>query len=674
MPRLPPVDRTLLALGLLVLASTAARFLLSRGLDAPWIASDEHLYGLLGRSLASGDGLTLLGEPVPFYSVLYPLLLAAPLSLGDAESGVMAAQALQAFVMSATAVPVFLWARRVAAGRWGLVAAGLTVLIPGLGYSGLLMSETLYYLTATVAVWTLAASLERPTLLRQTLLVAAIAVAIATRLQALGLLAVVLMAVVLLAVAERSRRPVRAFVPTLAALGALAGIWVATRVVAGDAGELLGAYATLSEASEYTFGDVAQSIAWQAGATALLTLGVPLVGLGVLSWTTLRAEEADAAVRALVVVAVSYLVVTVVEVSAFASRFVEHVTERQLLSVAPPVFVAFVVWLQRGAPRPQPVTSIVAFGVATFALLLPLDRVATPNAAADSLSTIPLDRLREQVGQAWLELVYAGSAAALLLLAVLLPRRLAPALAGVVAVALAAGSVVASLEISERSQIERVSVFAGAPVDWVDAEGARDATLLLTGERLWPSAWHHLFWNDSVTRFVRLPNAQSPGVIPQERVRVEASGDVVGRGGAVVTARELVAPVSWLVAGERLADLPASVDQAGLTLWRVDGPVVVSQHIAGLRPNGDLYTGESATITVYACGPGQLELTLLGKQALTTRVLVGDTVAAERAVPAGKVWRPNVPAPPSADGTGVCVYRVISDGLVGSTRIEFVRR
>ena len=55
----------MLALGALVLGSTVARFALSRGVSAPWIASDEHLYGLLGRSLVAGDGLRVLGESVP---------------------------------------------------------------------------------------------------------------------------------------------------------------------------------------------------------------------------------------------------------------------------------------------------------------------------------------------------------------------------------------------------------------------------------------------------------------------------------------------------------------------------------------------------------------------------------------------------------------------------------
>ena len=166
----------------------------------------------------------------------------------------------------------------------------------------------------------------------------------------------------------------------------------------------------------------------------ILTVGVPLVALGVLAWETLRGREADVGVRALVAAALAYFVVTVAEVGFFASRFIEHITERQLLSVAPPVFVAFAVWLGRGMPRPQPVTSVVAIAVAASALLLPVERITTRAAAADALSTVPLEYLRREVSEVTFETVYALAAAAVLLFAVLAPRRAAPVVAGVVAV------------------------------------------------------------------------------------------------------------------------------------------------------------------------------------------------------------------------------------------------
>jgi hypothetical protein len=94
--------------------------------------------------------------------------------------------------------------------------------------------------------------------------------------------------------------------------------------------------------------------------------------------------------------------------------------------------------------------------------------------------------------------------------------------------------------------------------------------------------------------------------------------------------------------------------------------------VTGIRPNGDLHGGESARIKVFDCGPGRLDLTLLGKQGLTTRVLVDGQVVAERAIPPDGVWRPSVPGRANADGTGECVFQLQTDGLIGSTRVEWV--
>lgn len=663
----------MLALGALVLASTVARFALSRGVAAPWIAPDEQLYGLLGRSLVAGDGLRVLGDSVPYYSVLYPLLVGLPFLWSDVAGGVTGVQALQALLMSATAVPAYLWARPVAGPRWALVAGGLCVLIPGLTYSGLLMSEALYYPVGTLAAWALAICLRRPTLARQAFLLAGVGLGLATRLQAVGFGAAIVVALALLAVAERSAAPFRRMLPTLSVLGLVAVAWVGSRIALGGAGQLLGAYAPLAGAGEYSVGDVAQSLAWQMGALSLLTIGIPLVALCLLTWGALRGRETDPHVRALVATAVAYTAVTMIEVGAFASRFVEHVTERQLLSVAPPVFVAFAVWLSRGLPRPQPSTSLVTLAVAASTLLLPLDRVTVPAVFADAPSMIPLERLSHHLAESLLEAVYSGVAALVLFLAVLLPRRAAPAIAGAVALALGAGSLVASLEIRDRSQTERVRTFAGLPRDWVDRSGTREVTLLLTRDRFWPSAWETLFWNKSITRVVRLLGAQDPGVMPQQVALLRANGALATRTGDVVAARYVAAPSSVSVIGDRVAELPPSSEQRGMVLWKVTPPFRISHEVDGLRPNGDLAGGESAAITVFACGRGRLELTILGKDGLPMRVVVGGKVVAKQTIPPNGGWRPSIPSPSSANGSTVCVYRLETDGLIGSTRIEFAR-
>ena len=270
------------------------------------------------------------------------------------------------------------------------------------------------------------------------------------------------------------------------------------------------------------------------------------------------------------------------------------------------------------------------------------------------------------------ETVYALAAAAVLLFAVLAPRRAAPAVAGVVASGLVAGSLIASHEMRERSQFDRVTLFADAPVGWIDENGADDVAFLVTGDRIWPSVWHHMFWNRSITSVVRLQSARSPGVVPQRVVTLRDDGVLVDRDGETIDTPQLAAPTTVLSAGEPVATV-ASTSEAGMTLWNVEPPVRVLQRVRGLQPNGDLYGGSFARIEVFACGPGELQLTLLGKQGAPTRIELDGRTMAERAIPPETVWRPAVPAPPTADGSGKCVYELESDGLVGSTRIEFVR-
>ena len=261
------------------------RFVGSRAVDAPWIAPDEHLYGLVGRSLVHGDGFTVVGESVPYYSFLYPLFVGLAQLGTVGRDGLTVAQVAQALVMSATAIPVFFWARPLAGARLALLAATLTVLIPGLAYSALLMSEALYYPVAVVAVWALAACLRDPTLGRQLVFFAALGAALADA-----------------PAGGRPRRCARrcprnprgrgAFVRTVPSPPGLPGR-ARRREPPGSsggshraAGTALGAYATLAEAEEYSIGDVASSIAWQTGAVVILTVGVPLVALGVLAWET----------------------------------------------------------------------------------------------------------------------------------------------------------------------------------------------------------------------------------------------------------------------------------------------------------------------------------------------------------------------------------------------------
>jgi hypothetical protein len=120
------------------------------------------IYAELGRSLWEEGRLDILGADAAFYSLVHPALIGLPLALLDTASGYDVARVLQALAMSLTAVPVFLWGRTLMSERWALVAAALTLAIPGLAYSGLLMTETVFYGTVTLAAWATANALVRP--------------------------------------------------------------------------------------------------------------------------------------------------------------------------------------------------------------------------------------------------------------------------------------------------------------------------------------------------------------------------------------------------------------------------------------------------------------------------------------------------------------------------------
>ena len=133
------------ALVALVLLSTAFRAWAAVEVPVPWIAPDEMVYGMLGRSLWLHGSLAILGGPTPYYSLLTPLLAGFPLAAFGLGTGYDLLQGLQALVMSLAAVPVFLWARTLVP-RWSaLTAAALTLATPVLAYSGLVMTEVLFY-------------------------------------------------------------------------------------------------------------------------------------------------------------------------------------------------------------------------------------------------------------------------------------------------------------------------------------------------------------------------------------------------------------------------------------------------------------------------------------------------------------------------------------------------
>jgi hypothetical protein len=145
---------------------------------------------------------------------------------------------------------------------------------------------------------------------------------------------------------------------------------------------------------------------------------------------------------------------------------------------------------------------------------------------------------------------------------------------------------------------------------------------------------------------------------------------VLNTGGDRLDADLVALSSDFELAGERLAQAPRSTDLPGISLWRVERPVRVRTLRDGFQPNGDIL-GE-AFVTVYGCGSGRLELTLLGKQGEPTLLSANGIPRRRLSVPGGEVWTGSIASPPDADGRSPCVFGISSPGLLGSTIIEWI--
>jgi hypothetical protein len=652
----------------LVAASTAVRGWAGLGVPTPWIAPDEMIYGLLGRGLYETGHLAILGGPTPFYSAVAPLVVGLPLTVGDLGRGYAILKVLQALVMSLAAVPVYLWGRSLMAKRWALVAAGLTLALPGLAYSGLVMTEVAFYPALVLAAWAAARALESPTRSRQAVLMLASVLAVATRLQAVVLVPIFATAVALEAAIARRRIRLSAFLPTLMGAGLVAAFWVAWRLAAH--GSLLGGYRDV--AGRYAFGRAARFVGYHASDLGLLAGIFPLCALLVLLWCAFRRGERDAHVRAYLAVSAAAVFWFAIEVGVFASREVGLLAERDLIAVAPLLFVAFALWLDRGLPGGYWVRSLAAVVVAGGVLVLPLGTLVVPAALPDAFSLIPLEHLRKLTSLHTTELVLGLAVAAAAALFALTPRRLAALLPIVLVLALGAGSVSASREVASQARAQQHRLL-GPVRRWIDERADAPVAYVYDGQAWWNAVWENVFWNRRITWVYDLPGHRVPGPLPQQPLEVLPTGELRPNG-VRSPARFAVVPVNYALVGEQVASAPQfGTDRQGLGLWKIDLPLRLSTITTGLFPNGDV--DRVAVLNVYGCRSGAFDLVMLVKQPQTARVVLDGRIIRRRVFTSATTWRLRLPVGATSLGSRrICRVKVIPSGLLGTTRFAFDRR
>ena len=213
-----------------------------------------------------------------------------------------------------------------------------------------------------------------------------------------------------------------------------------------------------------------------------------------------------------------------------------------------------------------------------------------------------------------------------------------------------------------------MSDFGESDPSWVDDTNVAPVLLLDTGEQPSTSIARLAFWNSSIRRLLRLEGVP-PQAVPQEPVSIRSDGAFVDPSGDEIGAPHVLLPATHALDGERLASSPPTDIAPGYGLWRVDGPLRLVSRTEGFTPVGDF---GRAKVVVYPCGPGALELTLLGKDGLPVRISVNGFPWRTVEVEPGVVWSGAVPSLRPEGQLIPCLFELESDGLAGSTRVEWV--
>jgi hypothetical protein len=354
-----PIALVVLWLGLLELLETTWR-------SSPSIFSDEVEWTQLSRSIAETGRAAARGEPAPFKS-LYSFVLAPAWWIHDTAQAYDLAKYLTMTAMVLTAVPAYLLARRLVGKPAALAVAAATISVPSMAYGLYLIPEGVAYPWATLCALLITGALA----VRSRRWIAAAVVASALAPVVRGQLGIV---------------------PAAFACAALWLWWTGPRGRAARAGwsalDYVGAVVLASGAflvfnrwllhgnepwaltSEFYRGWIWQHVHWSLGA---LTIGVgvlPLLGTVCVLFRR-PGEEQSPWERAFVAVLVSYVfwfaLYTGVKAAYLQTKFATLVTERNLFYVAPLMFLATAVVVERRRVRTVPLAAATAIAAALVA-------------------------------------------------------------------------------------------------------------------------------------------------------------------------------------------------------------------------------------------------------------------------------------------------------------------
>jgi hypothetical protein len=289
-----------------------------------------------------------------------------------------------------------------------------------------------------------------------------------------------------------------------------------------------------------------------------------------------------------------------VQVAAFASRHSLRVEERNLFYVAPFLFAALVLWVERGLPRPRARTAVAVGLAALLPAFVPFVRLIDVSAVSDTFGIlawwdvhewgVPLDRL-------WLAALAFGLAMGALLL--LVPARLGWVLPAVTLAFL----LVASQPVEARIRTASVgALFQGITTDrdWIDGTVGADADVaaLWSGRLDWLTIGENEFFNRSVGEIYYLRDP-IPAGLRQRSVRHDRATGRLG-----IDAPYLLVDESVPVVGSEVT----RDGTKGMRVVGVDPPARLAYATTGLYDDG--WGADRFTYRRYDCDGGTLAVRL----------------------------------------------------------------
>jgi hypothetical protein len=613
----------------LVVVSTVARWLLARDVAAPFIFQDELLYSELAKSLGTTGHFAMRGVP-GLYDIgpVYPALISPAYALFDSiPHAYSAVKAINALLMSLAAVPAFLIARRLV-GPWpALLAGALAVAIPDVLLAGTIMTENAFYPLFLLWVYLLVRMLERPTILNQLGVLVALLVLFETRSQAVALGPALVTALVLMILAEAWVAPDRrrALVGrtrsywltwTLLAVGALLYVVVEVELRGQTLqSSLLKSYAALGNVN-YSAGGVAKWFLYHLAELDIVTGVLPLAALVVVLVAACRRDVGSPALRAFAAAAFAASFWILLVVAFFASSPYSHrLEERNAFYVMPLFLIALIVWAGRLAGRLRLATVVGAALAAALTGLVPITHFFNGNAVTDAFGVLALwgPQIHRGIPLHWVTPIIVVAAVAVAIAFVLLPARFALAAPLLVLLFLAVVNRQANFFITSSGTSSRNGGVSVAP-NWLDRAVGPNGTVtfLFTNARPPQTLWLNEFFNRSVGpvynfagRVDSLPQAT---VVPSSK-----NGVLLVAGTTPLRAQYVLTDTSQFLAGTPVAE----DEEAGMKLYRVDGPVRVIGGLSGIYP--DLWSGPTAGFSASGCPGGHLSMRLTGDPDLQPR-------------------------------------------------------